>query len=210
MFTHILETRDVIIRCRQYIHGRVLDYGSGEAKYRELIQPYSETYITFDEKDGAGVDIVGNVMDSQLADASFDTILCTQVLEHVPKPGRVVGEIARMLAHGGYAIITAPFMASFHADPDDYFRYSVSGLTALIDEVGLESITSGRIGGPFLVSAEALRFLIANPYDARRPSAIRRKIVRYSHRVAGWLDTKLGQSPIFTASYIVAKRPALL
>ncbi len=50
---------------------------------------------------------VGAIDKLRLPAAGFDRIICTQVLEHTPDPERVLDEIARLLAPGGRAIITA-------------------------------------------------------------------------------------------------------
>nr|WP_274518156.1 class I SAM-dependent methyltransferase [Candidatus Symbiobacter mobilis] len=51
------------------------------------------------------------------SDASFDAILCSEVLEHVPEPTHALDEFARLLKPGGCLILTAPFASNVHMAP---------------------------------------------------------------------------------------------
>src|SRR5690606_9067491 len=50
----------------------------------------------------------GSALDLPLADDSFDVVLCTEVLEHVPDPGRAVAELLRVAAPGARVIVSIP------------------------------------------------------------------------------------------------------
>ena len=69
-----------------------------------------------------------------LEDASFDAVLCTQVLEHDSSPEHTLTEIRRVLGPGGRAVITVPFAYNEHAMPHDYRRWSGVGAAAEIAE----------------------------------------------------------------------------
>lgn len=56
---------------------------------------------------------------------TFDYVLCTEVLEHVPKPVDTIRELSRVLKPGGTLILTVPMNCLRHFDP--YFYKS--GLT---------------------------------------------------------------------------------
>lgn len=47
-----------------------------------------------------------------IATASAHIVVCWDVLEHVPEPGRVIGEIARVLAVDGLAVLALPNILS--------------------------------------------------------------------------------------------------
>ncbi len=59
-----------------------------------------------------------------LEDGSFDTVLMTEVLEHLEEPARGLAEAGRLLRPGGKLILTTPFMWPLHEEPRDFFRYS--------------------------------------------------------------------------------------
>lgn len=66
-----------------------------------------------------------------MADAGFDTRLCTQALEHVAEHQVVIGESARVLVTGEVLLATVPFTFEEHEIPNDYFLFTSSGIRHL-------------------------------------------------------------------------------
>jgi len=111
--------------------GRLLDAGAGEQRYRQFCKHLQYVAQDFGQYDGAGnrkglhsgnwdytgVDIVCDIADIPEPPASFAAILCTEVLEHVPDPARVLGEFSRLLQPGGTLVLTAPFASLVHFAP---------------------------------------------------------------------------------------------
>lgn len=115
---------------------RVLDVGCGEMPYRELFEGRCADYIGCDLYSKLDDVVKCPADDLAFEDASFDTIVCFQVLEHVTKPWRVIEECARVTRPGGTLILTVPFMFPYHASPYDYYRYTTSGLRHLAERAG--------------------------------------------------------------------------
>lgn len=151
-------TREVIHYAKKYVFGRTLDLGAGSAKYREIIKEKTSDYVTFDMAPGPNIDVVGDALNLPFEDRSFETIVSTQVLEHVEKPWLVVKEIHRVLKPGGICFLTAPFMEPYHPYPGDYFRYSVDGIKSLFQNEGFQIIESGSYGPPFTLFAKFVKF----------------------------------------------------
>ena len=63
---------------------------------------------------------------------AFDCVVSTAVLEHVPYPRRVIREAYRVLRPRGVLYVEVPFLEGFHADPDDYQRFTFRGLDVLL------------------------------------------------------------------------------
>lgn len=110
---------------------RLLDAGAGELQNKahcSHLQYVSQDYCQYEGKgDGVGlqtgswntskIDIVSDIVNIPEADGSFDAILCSEVLEHVPNPSFVIKEFGRLLKPGGTLILTAPFCSLTHFAP---------------------------------------------------------------------------------------------
>jgi SAM-dependent methyltransferase len=120
---------------------RVLDIGAGEAPYRELFA--EQTYLTLDHEDTAHsgeVDLRGAADAIPAEDDSFDSIVCTQVLEHVPRPEQALREFHRVLRPGGTLVATVPFAWEEHETPHDFYRYTRYGIKHLLTDAGFGRI----------------------------------------------------------------------
>lgn len=89
-------------------------------------------------------------------DGGFDTVVCTDVVEHVWDHANLFSEMARILRPGGKAIIATPFMYWLHEEPYDYFRWTPHALRAGCRDAGLDPIELHRIGGAPEVIADIL------------------------------------------------------
>ncbi len=120
---------------------RVLDIGAGEAPYRELFSEHTYVTLDYDDTPHSGeVDLRG-AADAIPAEAdTFDVILCTQVLEHVPRPLQALREFHRVLGPGGLLVATVPFTWEEHERPYDFFRYTRYGIEQLLSEAGFGEI----------------------------------------------------------------------
>lgn len=125
---------------------RMLDIGGGlrvdqrrgniEDPARAWIKPLLTglTYHVLDSVDTYHPDIIGDVMNLPLPDASYDTVLCLAVLEHVPRPWDAMREMHRVLKPGGTLMLYVPFLSPYHAMSGyygDYVRFTDDGLRAL-------------------------------------------------------------------------------
>jgi len=197
-------TREVVEYCQKYIKGKTLDFGAGNAKYRDIIKLAADKYVTFDLIPGPNIDVVGDVLNSPFADNEFDTVISTQVLEHIEKPWLMIKEIARILKRGGTCILTVPFLVPYHPDPQDNFRFTIEGLIDMFKTEGFELVESGTYGGLFTVLSEFVHFCFFDPYKkAKFGSTI---VVSFIQKIANLLDKLITNEKIYANSYIVAKR----
>jgi SAM-dependent methyltransferase len=118
--------------------GRVLDYGCADAPYRRFF-PASAEYVCADlaGNPGATVEIRadGTV---PAADASFDAVVSTQVLEHVADPRIYLGECFRVLRPGGRMLLSTHGIMVHHPDPVDLWRWTCEGLRTAVGTAGFE------------------------------------------------------------------------
>lgn len=107
---------------------KTLDIGSGHGPYAR----YFPHRVSVDIELETGVDVVADAHDlSYFSDGSFDTVLATEVLEHLHTPQRAIDEMYRMLKPGGSVILTTRFIFPLHNIPGDYWRFTRYGLTHL-------------------------------------------------------------------------------
>ena len=193
-----------MIYAQKYISGKTLDLGAGSGKYRGIIKEKASEYVAFDMAPGKNIDIVGDALNSPLESFSFDTVVSTQTLEHVKKPWIMVKEIHRILKENGICFLTAPFLAPYHADPHDYFRYTEEGMRSLFEEENFEIIECSGYGKPFSVISEFIRFSFFNPYQKRKRGYW--KITRLIAKLANFFDRFSKNKIIYGDVYIIARK----
>lgn len=114
--------------CKNASSGKTLDIGSGHGPYAH----YFPDRVSIDIESGLGVDYVVDAHDlSRFSDGSFDTVLATEMLEHLHTPQKAIDEMYRVLKPGGRVILTTRFIFPLHNIPGDYWRFTRYGLTHL-------------------------------------------------------------------------------
>lgn len=132
------------------LRGRVLDVGCGGRPYESLVAAREYVGLELDTPENrrsTKADLFYDGRKLPFADASFDAVLCNQVLEHVFEPDAFVQEIARVLRGGGRLLLTVPFVWDEHEQPRDYGRYSSFGLAALLSRNGLRVLRQEKTAG---------------------------------------------------------------
>ena len=110
-FLNTLMLEASLKQCGVFVKGVTLDVGCGRKPYEKTFFAGAEKYVGMDYlTDRSHPDVVGSATDIPLGDASFDTVVCTEVLEHVPDPLRALREMYRVLKPGGYLILSTPMM----------------------------------------------------------------------------------------------------
>lgn len=114
---------------------KILDAGAGEMKYKPLCHHLQYVSQDFGEYNGQGdgnglqpgqwdtskIDIISDITAIPQPDGSFDAILCTEVLEHLPAPIDALKELSRLLKPGGKLIVTSPFASLTHFSPYHFY-----------------------------------------------------------------------------------------
>ena len=159
-------TLDALRAVAPLSHGRLLDVGCGTKPYAAIFAPHVSEYVGLEYRDSFAPTDASRHSDSvdvfysgdrfPFEDASFDTVLSVQVLEHTPQPGVVVREMGRVVRPGGTALVMAPFSFRLHEEPNDFFRYTPHGLKTLLADGGLEVERVLPMGGLWSVLGHKL------------------------------------------------------
>jgi len=114
---------------------RVLDVGCGLKPYYPFFAAASD-YVGVDLVASPSADLVGPIEALPVDDGSFDIVLCTQVLEHVDEPALAVRELHRVTKPGGRVLASTHGVQVFHPNPNDYWRWTQTGLGRLFEQNG--------------------------------------------------------------------------
>jgi SAM-dependent methyltransferase len=140
--------------------GLLLEVGCGDQPYRSLV-PAQCRYVGIDQsaaKDNFEMSVNEEITlysgeTFPCADATFDALFHTEVLEHVFNYQAFLKECRRVLKTGGQMMFTVPFQARFHFAPHDYFRYTPSALEAILKEADFAEIEIAPRGTDVTVAA---------------------------------------------------------
>jgi SAM-dependent methyltransferase len=146
---------------KSYAKGHLLDLGCGKAPLYAVYRPHvtSITCIdwTISPHGTSHVDIAADLNAGiPVPSGSVDTVLCTDVLEHIKAPFAFCKEMTRVLSPNGIAIVGVPFMYWLHEEPHDYFRYTKYCLTELCIKNRLQVLHLSAYGGPLAVVLDVI------------------------------------------------------
>jgi SAM-dependent methyltransferase len=195
------------------LSGRLLDVGCGSKPYAQLFVVDEYIGLDIDSDRARALGIADYYYDGQrfpFESASFDSILCNQVLEHVFNPAEFLGELHRVLKPGGRLLLTIPFVWDEHEQPHDYARYSTFGLRSLFENSGFAVERQERISPNISVM-----FQLTNAYLYKvLPSTPRAQLVACALLMApiSLLGELLGRllpqnKDLFLDQIIFAKKP---
>jgi SAM-dependent methyltransferase len=153
----------------RYVHGVLCDLGCGYAPLYLMYKDYAEEVVLCDWENSLhkneNIDFECDLNQAlPFEDCSFDTILLSDVLEHIYEPKSLLSEISRCLRTGGNLMLNVPFYYWLHEEPHDYYRYTYYALRRMIETCGLELRYFEGIGGAreVVVDVVSKRMLAGN------------------------------------------------
>ena len=145
----------------QYARGRLMDLGCGKVPLYEAYRSYVSENVCIDwentpHKNGyldATCDLTQRL---PYGKCEFDTIILSDVLEHIPQPENLWQEMSRVLKPGGNVLLNVPFYYWLHETPYDFYRYTEFALRRFADSSHFKVRVLGAIGGVPEILADLL------------------------------------------------------
>lgn len=149
----------------------IIDCGAGEQKYRKFcahlnytsqdVCQYEQSTEGLDMNDiwdTSSIDIVSDIISIPVMDCTFDNVLCTEVLEHIPHPELAIKEFSRILKKNGELVLSAPFHSWTHMAPYHYCTgFNKYWYKTVLEENGFEIVRMDSNGDYFGSLAEDIR-----------------------------------------------------
>lgn len=132
------------------LNGRMMDFGCGSKPYKSLIKV--DEYIGVDymgeghSHENEQIDVFYDGKTIPIESDSFDSVLTTEVFEHVFNLEDILDEINRVMKPGAVMLVTCPFIIAEHEVPIDCSRYTSFGLKALLQRKGFEILHYEKLG----------------------------------------------------------------
>jgi SAM-dependent methyltransferase len=196
--------------------GTFLDVGCGRMPYKSLIlSPPSQV------KRYVGADVEGNphghpdlIFDGQhipLEDASVDSAMATEVLEHCTEAKQLLHEIIRVLKPGGLFLFTVPFIWPLHEVPHDHYRYTPFALKRLFNQVGFIKLQLKGHGGWDASLAQMVGLWVTyrgmRPYKRKILALVLRPIIQFLNRHDVLPEPCDAEASMFTGLSGTARKP---
>jgi SAM-dependent methyltransferase len=165
-----LRYRTLFAVLRRHCKGEVLDVGGGSFVQTAIQQeiPFHQWTVAEPKladlpkvSDARVRTLVADGLALDLPDASFDTVLSIQVLEHVFEPIRMMEELYRVTKPGGHLIVMVPQTANLHHVPHHYQNITRYWLEETARRLGAEMVEYHSMGGAW--STIASRLLLQYP-----------------------------------------------
>ena len=156
------------------LRGKLLDIGCGKKPYTSLFSSV-DMYIGIDVPSTmhglSAVDAISTALSLPFQDGSFDSLVCTEVLEHTPDPLVALGEMWRVSKEGATLLITVPLSEQLHEEPYDFYRFTHYGLEYLLKTSGWRILRLRERGGAWLELGYRLSSLLYSTLGASRDTA---------------------------------------
>lgn len=142
----------------RYATGKLIDLGCGRVPFYGLYKDHVDSITCVDWENSVHqnpfLDLTCDLTQPlPFSDESFDTILLSDVLEHIPEPENLWKEMQRILRPEGRIILNVPFFYKLHEIPHDYLRYTEFALRRFAERNRLKVVLLTPMGGiPEVVS----------------------------------------------------------
>lgn len=152
---------------KHHVKGRLIDLGCGNVPFYQSYKDYATEVICADwahsTHTNPHLDYVCDLNQPlPVPGNEFDTIILSDVLEHLSNPAQLWNEMFRILKHDGKVILNVPFLYKLHEIPYDYFRYTEFALKNFATASGFRIELLTPIGGAVETIADISAKVLVN------------------------------------------------
>jgi hypothetical protein len=162
--------KNMILKLKNSNITNILDIGSGIKNWSYLFSNKTH-YDTVDLRDNVNATYVGDFFNISFL-TKYDFIIATELIEHLPNTKYFFERVNYLLEDDGLLLISFPFFFKIHADPNDYYRFTLQGIEELAKEhfEVIDSYHHGNkvqiiwetfVDGKYLYPLKLLNYIIA-------------------------------------------------
>lgn len=154
------------INLKEFAKGKLLDLGCGNAPLYGTYFPLVERVTLADWGSSLHknrhLDVECDITKKlPFKNNCFDTIVLSDVLEHIPNPNHLMSEINRILKPNGTVLMNVPFFYWLHEVPHDYYRYTEFMLQKMVEDQGMKTIKLEALAGGWAVLIDLVSKLLS-------------------------------------------------
>jgi SAM-dependent methyltransferase len=203
-FLHYRSLFADLAKASVHAHGRLLDVGCGNKPFEEMFKGRISEYVGCDvvQSGESRADFICPATQLPFEDASYGTVLSTQVIEHVADHQAMLREAFRVLQSDGVLILSGPMYWPLHEEPYDFFRFTKYGFRFLLENIGFTGVDIVNNGGKWALCGQVLIHTI---HDTRLNYGF---IIRAINRVFAYLDDRRPACNNPMNYVVVARKPS--
>jgi len=158
---------------KQHVSGRLADLGCGKVPLYHAYRDLASEVVCVDwdtvHRTNPFLDHICDLNEPlPFGDHEFDTIILSDVLEHLKNPEQLWKEMNRVLRTGGKVILNVPFFYKLHEKPFDFYRYTEFALTNFATSAGFNVLVLKATGGtPEILSDLSAKTVVFVPVVGR-------------------------------------------
>lgn len=198
----------------RYARGRLLDLGCGKVPLYMAYRDTTTEVVCVDwegaAKHSPHLDLAQDITEElPFDDGSFDTIIVSDVMEHIPEPASVWAQLKRLLAPGGHILLNVPYYYPIHEAPYDFYRYTEFALRRFAEAANLEVVVFQPLGGsPEVIADIVAKNLVPIPVIGPVLASFVQSVVALVARTGPGAKLSAKTAQLFPLGYfLIAKHP---
>lgn len=135
---------------KSFLTWKILDFWCWEKPYKDMFIFDSYTWVDFKntghDNSQNQVDVFWDGKKLPFEDSTFDSVIATEVFEHIFDIDNVLQELYRVLKKDAQIVITIPFVIHEHEIPYDFARYTHYWIVHIFQKNGFEIVKNEQYG----------------------------------------------------------------